>query len=139
MKRLMQVMLAVALVLATAFTFYIDTASAQPVSTPVPADCSCTVGQTCTIPPGGSCFFANAGQVIELTLTNPNRHKVQAEILGGDLKKLETIEKGTKENPGVSSNIFVANSSAVIVNNLSRRRGSTIYGSFVNIVGDPGT
>jgi len=135
----MQVILAVALVVVTAFTFYIDTASAQQLSAPVPADCSCTVGQTCTIRPGGSCFFANAGQVINLTLTNPNTHKVQAEILAGNSKELKTIEKGTKENPGVVSDLVVANRSSVIVNNLSRRRGRMIYGSFVNIVGDPGT
>lgn len=134
MKRLMQVILAVGLVVVTAFTFYIDTASAQQISAPVPADCSCTVGQTCTIRPGGSCFFANTGQLIELKLTNPNWHKVQAEILAGGLLKTIEIEKKTKENPGVFLDLVVANRSNVIVNNLSRRRGSMIYGSFVNLV-----
>ncbi|MCC3475854.1 MULTISPECIES: hypothetical protein [unclassified Microcoleus] len=75
MKRLMQAMLAVALVLVTAFTFYVDTASAQPVSAPVPATTSSPTtpisrDQVCTIPPSGSCVLQMFGGAFNARVEN---------------------------------------------------------------------
>lgn len=74
MKRLMQLMLAVILVVVTAFTFHMDTASAQSVAAPLPS--SCTIGQPCEQPtrcdisPGKRCVIPNAGQLVNITVEN---------------------------------------------------------------------
>jgi hypothetical protein len=123
MKRLMQAMLSVALVLVTAFTFYVDTASAQPVSAPVPADCSCTRGQKCTIPPRGSCTFTRTISVIDLTVINPNSFVVPALIV---FMSGQNIPVTIAANSSFSQ-IITPNRSDVIVYNLSN---GNIYGSF---------
>jgi hypothetical protein len=84
MKRLMQAMLSVALVLVTAFTFCINTASAQPVSSPAPTSCTtpdCPPSVRCQAPAHGYCdIYTNPYGFQRGVLTLTNKSTAQAVI-----------------------------------------------------------
>lgn len=142
MKRFMQFMLAVTLVFVTAFAFHIDTASAQPVSAPVPANtCSpntiCNPGSTCILPPRQGtaspqrCTFPNTGRISELTLTNMGTAGVEAIVsyAGGEFP----ANIATPPN-NVFSRTLVTSGSDVVVFNTSRT--CTIHASIISLFSD---
>ena len=115
MKRLMQAMLSVALVLVIAFTFCIDTASAQPASICGPSD-------TCIITPKVPFTFTRTGGFIEFTLRNPNPFAVQALIVVSG----QNIPVMIAAN-GSYSQIITPNRADVLVFNIG---SGNIFGSF---------
>jgi hypothetical protein len=87
MKRIMQAMLAVALVVVTAFSFYVNTASAQPISAPVPATTSSPTTpisreQVCFLPALASCVVqTDVGDNIKATIENTSSAVVEIKIV----------------------------------------------------------
>jgi len=133
MKRLMQAMLAVALVLVTAFTFYVDTASAQPVSAPVPASCSpegCLPQQVCTLPPRGNCTFVRTGQLVEVSMTNTGNSVAQLLLTWGDQTRQVSVDRGQTYRE-----LLTTNRANLLVFNLSS--DCTFQVSIRNVVSDP--
>ncbi|MBE9035844.1 hypothetical protein [aff. Roholtiella sp. LEGE 12411] len=123
MKRFMQAMLAVALVLVTAFTFYIDTASAQPVSAPVPASCTspedCPAGvKQCKLPVGGSCVIAQAFQRGSITIINNGGTTASISLIyGGNTPRGITIPRVNYYPNNRYQSSINANGGAVIIEN----------------------
>ncbi|HLO88110.1 MAG TPA: hypothetical protein VK203_24325 [Nostocaceae cyanobacterium] len=103
MKRIMQAMLAVALVLVTAFTFYLDTASAQPVFAQALASCpgyDCNAPIKCNIPAKESCTIENKGQVVNITIKNTSSAMASLAIVAGGAspQRITIREYGTYQS-----------------------------------------
>jgi hypothetical protein len=104
MKRIMQAVLAVALLLVTAFTFYVDTASAQPFSAPVPANCTtgypCNQTITCRIPKGEYCNIPNQAQRATITIINKSNALALVKLsYGGNMSRIIKILAKCRHEP----------------------------------------